>query len=81
MLEPCKAWLEVVASRLQLTDVENPCTLAAPRLSHQGAHAGPFAGFQNLSAILPEPAFSIPHSVEPAAEEMFSFEKKLDVCS
>ena len=53
MLEARKAWLEVVASRLQLTDVKNSCALAAPRVSHQGAHAGAFAGSQVPSVIVP----------------------------
>ena len=53
MLEARKVWSEAVGARLRLTDVKNPCALAAPRVSHQGAHAGAFAGSQVPSVIVP----------------------------
>ena len=79
MLEPCKACLELLEARLRLTDVENPCTLAAPGVSHHGAHARAFAGSRVLLVILPRRLSRFLTAWNPTAKEMFSFEKKLDV--
>ena len=81
MLEARKAWSEAVGARLRLTDVKNPCALAAPGVSHHGAHAGAFAGSWVLSGIATRRLSRFLTAWRPTAEETFSLEKKLDVQS